>query len=251
MDDITIVDQALVIGAIVSQTACLLCCLINGAGRVLPLFSCYLAYAAIADILGSVICRYGSLQTYWYAYTGSSVTGYVFEFVVMWELASRLTRSLRPDVELIARRMATLFLVAFITMATIMACLVSYRGAEFFVGASLHCDLAFGIFSVLAFLALLALVQVRGIGWNDRHAQVTACLSLCAVFSLLAEIAHEYAAASTLYQYRGFAMIERSRCCACCITMFFLSWRMFTYRDRDASHVRGVENVTHYDMKAF
>ena len=250
MNDITIVDQVLAISGIVAETVCLACFLFKGAARVLPRFACYLAYTAIVDILGYLIYLYGNAQCYWYAYTTISLTGYVFELVVMWELVSQLTRTTRPEVALIARRIAFLLLVAFFAMATIMACLVSYRGVELLVATSLHSDLAFGVFRVLVYFAILALVQIRGIGWNEHHAQVAVCLSFYAVFSLFGEIAHEYAA-SMPYQYGGFAMIERARCGACCVTWLLLSCHMFTYRDRDSSNVRSVESVKYHDIKAF
>jgi hypothetical protein len=231
MNDLSAVDQVLAIGGIVTETACLACFLLKGAFRVLPRVTCYLAYTSISEVIGYIFYLYRDPQSYWFAYVAVSLIGYLFEIAVGWELAVQLTGSIRPALSRLVRRISLSLLCAFAIMAAIMASIVSYRGVEVGVGIFLHCDLAFAIFRVFMFASVLGLTRILGIGWKDRCAQVTACLSLYAVFALLAEVAHEYLA-SMPYQYWGFAIIERVRSCVWCIAMLLLSWQMFAYQDR-------------------
>ena len=230
------INRVLAVSGITAEAFCLGCFLLKRAFRYLPIVTCYLAFTVASELLGYAAYIQNKGETYWYTYLTIAFVGYALEVAVMLELVFSLAAPITSERLRSVKKATVCCLCGFAILSIAMTYSVSYRDVQTLVGAYLHVDLAFVVFRVLAFGAILGLTRILGIGWTSLGAQITACLSLYSVFALMAEIAHEYAARMP-FQYDGFIMIEWLRAGTWCVVMLLLGWRVLVHTVHRSVHV--------------
>jgi hypothetical protein len=158
--------------------------------RVVPVFAFYLLFVATATIVG--LCSFGQ-SIYWTIYLAACVLDYLCGLAVMWELASHVAAYRKNDVPQAGKSAGILIVAIFAITGILLALSAQFNNAEWQVRELLKADLAFDIFRVFFFTAILILSTVVGMRWRHIVLKVASCLSLYSAIALAARAVQEYA----------------------------------------------------------
>lgn len=190
------IDNALVIASILGEITVLCLLLKRKSWRVLPVFCCYIAWAALTDgfnlfILSKFPDSYGSV------YFAEVIPDSFFQLAVLIELGWSV---LRPSRSILPR--GTIYLI---TGLILVAGLIVWPFAGMAVPQNLshHAELyvhfqeTVAILRVVCFLLMAGFSQLLSIGWRDRELQVATGLGFFSIASLIVAVLHSHQEAGT------------------------------------------------------
>jgi hypothetical protein len=215
---------------ILSTALCLVSLALTRLYRMVPAFAFYLSFVLAATVVG--LCSIGQ-SAYWTVYLATCVLDYLCGLAVMWELASQVAAYAKNDVRRGGKGAGILILVVFAITGILLALSAKFGNAEWQVRELLKADLAFDLFRVLFFTAILILSTVLGMGWRDISLKIASCLSLYSAIALGARTVQEYA--DRLKSVSAwFVFADRVPILAWSILMVTMSWQIVYYKQPSA-----------------
>lgn len=182
-------DNALVIASILGELTVLCLLLYRKTWRTLPVFCCYIAWAAMTDVAGLwVASRFPSHYSQFYFY--ELIPDSIFQLVVLIELTWSV---LKPSREILPK--GSIFVVAGLI---VVAGLLVWPLAGMTIPPNLsshgtiyvHVQQTFAILRVAFFLCMAGFSQVLSIGWRDRELQIATGLGFFSIVSLIIAVLH-------------------------------------------------------------
>jgi hypothetical protein len=190
--------------------------------RAVPAFSCYLLFVMAATLAG--LFSFGE-AAYWNVYLATCVLDYLCGVAVMWELASHVTAYAKNDTRRGGKGAGILILAAFAVTGVLLALGAQFNNAEWQARELLKADLAFDLFRVFFFTAVLILSIVLGMRWRHMSLKIATCLSLYSAVALAARTVQEYA--DRLKSVSAwFVFADRVPILVWSILMFAMSWQI-------------------------
>lgn len=182
-------DNALVIASLLGEITVLCLLLSRKAWRTLPVFCCYIAWAALTDTAGLLIVN-KSPAAYSQYYFYELIPDSIFQLVVLIELAWSVlkpSKSILPKgaIYVVAGLVVLAGLLAWPLAGMTIPTNLSFRG-EIYV----HVQQTFAILRVVFFLVMAGFSQVLSIGWKDRELQIATGFGFFSIVSLIVAVLH-------------------------------------------------------------
>jgi len=199
--DMTRIDGALWILGVTGQLLLFLVLVNRRLYRTFPVFTVYILYSSVSDVLVATLFTHASQHTYFVAYFVNTVPEFLLQLGIIieiaWNVLSPVKRSL-PKASLYL--LATLVLIgAFVTLIFSMNSNPShYQGwwKVFFVT-----NFTFAILRLVIFLVIAFFSQMLGIGWKNHVLQIATGFASYSIVTLLVEMLHRFVGFKEAYKY--------------------------------------------------
>jgi len=184
--------HALVYSAMLGELVVLFLLVRRKIWKVLPLFSFYMLWAFLSDVVLYYVQLKFSQGIYAKAYLYQIGPDSLLQFGVLIELAWSV---LRPSKASLPR--GTIYVLAFLILLTgaiiwpfaNLAVPATYsKHAQLFI----HFQQTVAILRVVCFLVMAGFSQILAIGWKDRELQVASGFGFYAIFSLIVAVLHSH-----------------------------------------------------------
>ena len=198
-------DKILWLAGLIAEIAVLILCLRGKLYRITPVFSCYLAWCLLNDILFYFLFKnFGQdPQKYFRIYVIEMVPDLIFQFAVLVELGWAVLRPIRTSLP----RYSILILTIILALAAAAIWPVSGHmiPAEILQPWSIfffRMQQTVAVLRVVIFMALVGFSQLLSIGWRDRELQIATGLGFYSMCSLAIWVIHSHQTVAAKGAYR-------------------------------------------------
>jgi hypothetical protein len=198
---------ALVSLGFVAEIALLVILLVRRQFKTFPLFTLYIAFNLLSDVVVGALAGVASHQTVQSVALAMLPLQYLIELGVLLEIAWNV---LRPVHVSLPRRTIQVF-VALVVLAIVGGTLLATRvhptgNRSYDIKAPM--DLTVGLLRIAIFLLTVAFAHVLGIGWKDRVLQLATALSFYSAADLIVSLGERHNGGPTaLEPLRGVAYL--------------------------------------------
>ncbi len=156
--------------------------------RTFPVFTAYLAFNVLSDIvLGVLTAQFSKGVASWTA-LGLLAPQYLLELGVLFEIAWHVLKPVQPSLPSKALKIFAALTVLALAGGLLLAWHVDVHASGIYERVKFPLDLTAGLLRMLLFAAIAAFAQVLGIGWKDRVLQLATGLSFYSAVDLLASL---------------------------------------------------------------
>jgi len=192
-------DVALLLAGDVTTAVVVALLLGRGVFRTFPIFSSYLVWSVVSDIVIQFAVARFYPAAFYNVYVVGLAIDFLFQFGVLVELSWSVLRPLRA-----ALPRWSLFAIGalIIAVGAVVWPLVSGPGVSSFSLAGrlqVHLQETFSVLRILFFLVLAGGSQLLSIGWRDRELQIATGLGFYSLVSLLVWMNHSAQTYGTQY----------------------------------------------------
>jgi uncharacterized membrane protein len=189
--------------------------------KTFPMFTAYIFYSLISDLLFLIVFRHVSPGTYFVAYFANSVPEFLLQLGILIEVARNV---LNPVKRSLPKASLWVF-AAMLVSGTVLALLLSAeskpseltRWSQYFV----QINFSFAILRLVIFSAIAAFSQMLGIGWKNHVLQIATGFASYSIIILLVELLHHFTGVADSYRYH---LHEQIRSLGWCMALGYWSY---------------------------
>jgi len=199
--DMTRIDEALWILGVAGQLLLFIVLVNRRLYQVFPVFTAYILYSSVSDVVVATLFTHASQQIYLVAYFVNLVPEFLLQFGILveiaWNVLSPVKRSLPK---------ASLYLLAALLLIGMLVTLIfaMHSNPSHYQGwwkAFFETNFTFAILRLVIFLVIAFFSQMLGIGWNNHVMQIATGFASYSIVTFLVELLHRLVGFKEIYQY--------------------------------------------------
>ena len=215
------IDEALLALAVAGQVFLFAVLINRRLYRTFPIFTSYILYATVSDILFVTLFRDVSSHRYFVAYFVNCVPEFLLQLGILVEVAYNV---LSPVKRSLPKASLYLFggLLAVGVILTLVFTLTSKPQAfEGWPERYLQLNFAFAILRLVIFSAIACFSQMLGISWKNHVLQIATAFASYSIVILLVELLHRHVGERFAYRYH---LHEQFRIVGWCMALGYWSY---------------------------
>jgi hypothetical protein len=199
--DMTRIDGALWILGVTGQLLLFLVLVSRRLYRVFPVFTAYILYSSLSDVLVAALFAHASQHTYFVAYFVNNVPEFLLQLGIIVEIAWNVLNPVKRSLP-----KASLYLLAVLLLiGSLVTFLFSMNSnPSHYQGwwkAFFETNFTFAILRLVIFLIIAAFSQMLGIGWKNHVMQIATGFASYSIITLLVEMLHRFVGFKDVYKY--------------------------------------------------
>jgi len=193
--------------------------------KTFPIFTAYILYALLSDLLFAILLQYLSLskKAYFVAYFAENVPEFLFQIGILLEVARNVVDPVKRSLP----KKSLLVFAAMVVSGTMLACLISMhtksvlltRWSQYFV----QINFTVGILRLVIFSAIAFFSQMLGIGWKNHVLQIATGFAGYSILVLLVELLHRFTGVANDSVYHS---LEQLRIVGWCVALGYWSYAL-------------------------
>jgi hypothetical protein len=219
--DLTHIDGALWTLGVVGQIFLFFILINRRLYRTSPIFTTYILYASISDIVVATLFLHASPRTYFVVYFVNTVPEYLLQLGILVEVAYNVVSPVKRSLP----KRSLYLLGALLAGGAIFTLLFSMNSkpdsfpswSERFV----QLNFTFAILRLVIFSAIACFSQMLGIGWKNHVLQIATGFASYSIITLLIELLHRSAGTTDVYRYH---LYEQFRIVGWCMALGYWSY---------------------------
>jgi hypothetical protein len=173
-----------------------------------PVFTAYIAFNVLADIVLGLLASQSPKATASWAALGLLAPQYLLEIGVLLEIAWHVLRPVHPSLPAKALNTFASLVVLALVSGLLLAWHVDVHAVGIYQRVKFPLDLTVGLLRMLLFAAIAAFAQVLGINWKHRVLQLATGLSFYSAIDLVASLIQSHSGqAETASHLKGAAYL--------------------------------------------
>ena len=223
MDSAT-VDQALWLVSTAGQIVLSTVLISRSLYRSFPIFTIYLVYSTISDIVFFAFFRHWDQKAYFDVYFVDTVLEFMLQIGILLEVARNVLVPVRRSLP----ATALYVLAGMLVSGTVLALLLSFHhtgegGYTRWYQYFMKVNLAVAILRLVIFSAIALFSQMLGIGWRNHVLQIATGFASYSFVILLVELTHRYSGMPFDYHFRFY---EEIRVIGWCLALGYWSYSL-------------------------
>lgn len=180
------IDLALWALTLAGEIALVIFLLAKGTGRSYPIFTSYMIFNIVEDLLGWVL--HNRADTYLRFYFAVTVLDSLLQLMVLFEVGRNVFRPSKKSLPFPIIPVATIVTLICAIIAASFSPALSLNSAKHATEVFLRITLGLAVLKVLLFAALAGFSQLLGIGWKSRVFQLATGLAFYGIASLFVQL---------------------------------------------------------------
>ncbi|AXC09828.1 hypothetical protein ACPOL_0451 [Acidisarcina polymorpha] len=218
--DLTSIDVALLLFSDLGQLALFLILARRRFDRSFPLFTAYILYSSLSDLLIMLSFRHVSEKTYFVIYFANAVPEFLLQLGILLEVATNVVSPVKKSLPRSALILFGFIVVIGVLGAILLTAHSSPESLNRWGRYFLRMNFTFAILRLVIFVSIMGFSQMLGIGWKNHVLQIATGFAGYSAIILVVELTHHFTGRDE-YRYH---LLEQMRIVGWCVALGYWSY---------------------------